>query len=202
MVSKAKKSKNNRSLLKNLGHRIKDLSLGVKILSLVIIAVVSFVAYRQTAIYLEKRDILAKQQKLEELADKIASQYPPDSRNNDQYCRYQSQKLSKGGRSCNVSYKLMYEGLSLENANIKKNEISSINKNVKLSNNFSSKNIEFDSNDFSTTEGYIHQDLQKNDLGGCYVSYSYMDMNGKLSVLTIDLSCSLSAKSDYFPVRK
>lgn len=202
MVGKIKNSKNDKSVSKMLIYKIKSTSLKTKIFLLIILAVVSFVSYRQTTIYLEKSDILAKQQKLEELADKIASQYPPDSRNDDQYCRYQSQKLSKGGRSCIISYKLIYSNLGLENANVKKNQISEINNYAALVNNLSPKRTDFDEKDFSTTKGYIHQDLPKNDMGGCYISYGYGEDLNNPSDLSVDVGCSIDTKSDYFPVRK
>ncbi len=200
MVSKIKSSKNDTTVPKRLIYKIKSTSLKKKILLLIILAVVSFVSYRQTTIYLEKRDILAKQQKLEELADKIASQYPPDSRINEQYCEYSHQKFSKGDLSCSTTLTLNYQNITADQATkIKDDSLSSLELNARESTYPKMEVKYFKYNpDLNKWSSFI-SDL--NVGSRCSMGY-YYDLNNSDKDLEIILNCWREASFELFPVRK
>lgn len=159
------------------------------------VLIIGVVGYHYGSIYLEKREFERKRVELEKIADKIASQYPPDERKNEQYCQYSSQKFEKGERSCAVSTNLVYKVKNYDDANNFLQSISTNNTLGLLKNNLG--NLKFSKNDWKSNDGYIYQTI--NILKNCSVNYRF---NDESNIFESSYSCNSRAKAEYYPVKK
>lgn len=198
-----KPKKNIKKLSRNensfLGYRtIMQFVKKHKIWALVILILVGFFGWKYTSIYLEKRDFLSKQKQLEQLADKVASQYPPDSRSSVEYCEYSRQKISKGDLSCTYEISIDYKNI------VDSSSATQLRDNVLRNLNLTSREVSYNklnSNTFKySTEGKYWNAFiaDLNEPQNCFILFSFRDPS-----LVLNLQCTMyNPKTEYFPVKK
>jgi hypothetical protein len=194
MVKGVKKQTKIKKLINGFGK----LSAGRQIIIVIIILALGFVAYQQIMRFNEKRALLDKYQKLDEVAQKIESQYPPTSKTSERYCRHQSRKFEEGPTYCVYSIDLSYNVKNINEANQKKDEISNIFSNAELKGLNGKKN--FDEDESITISGSIGQDLSTYGMSRCFIGYRYSSEFG--NNIFVSVGCSDFTKHEYFPVRK
>ena len=151
----------------------------------------------------EKRDLVEKHQKLEEIADKITATYPTNDRSSEKYCEYSSAKFEKGQLSCTVSVRLKYNEVEIDKANLIKNIVSkelNLNVNKSRAENLDPYSFGVDSNKLEINHFYadIFEENSK-----CRVGFTYDLGSGSDKILYISARCYVSpAKAEHFPVKK
>ena len=159
-----------------------------------------FFGYKLPALQ-EKRDLVQKHQKLEEIANKITAIYPTLDRKSDKSCQYSHVKFEKGNLSCDVSVSLSYKTSSVDEANIIKNKI--INSlGLEINKRSISKEL---TTDFSFDQNGKYLDLFSASIPQLEKCFIYFESEtketpNKLKVLLI---CSAEfAKAEHFPIKK
>lgn len=198
MVKSSKKSALNTKKQTGM-EKVRTFILRHKIWVLIALLLIGIFGYKFTSIYLEKRDFLAKQKQLEQIADKIASQYPPDSRSGEEYCQYSHQKISKGDLTCTVGISLTYKNLSSGRASEIKDSIASALKLEVEESTYPSTGLNF----FKYNENTLKWNTFSSkimDNEHCAMGY-YYEPQGESNSLMVDLSCWSAPRSELFPVK-
>ena len=148
----------------------------------------------------EKNEFLAKQQKLEQIADKIAAANKPDSRTSSQSCQYSSggNDFDKGTLYCKVQIILKYQQLSLNSASsVMQTSGGVVGEEVVRSYPVEGK-VAFEEDISNKTDTFAQQILNNPK---CGVTYKF-----PVSVFVRDLemyiTCANLAKAEYFPLEK
>ena len=144
----------------------------------------------------EKRDLVEKHQKLEEIADKITAIYPTNDRLSEKYCEYSSAKFEKGDLSCSVEIRTKIKIGSIEEANRKKDKIVDVlGLQLKQSGYPDSIKKDFDIN----AKNSFFAELLNNK--NCLIGFS-IDSEDK-SILNVGINCTtFFANAEHFPVKK
>lgn len=149
--------------------------------------------------HVEKQNMLAKQQELEKIADKIAALNKPDERNLNEKCRYQSAKFEKGHLFCSVTVELIYADVDADRANRITSEGSALASSNSVMNESKKKEIIFP----DSYDPLIRELSQELDLDGkCYATYTYPFEFENDKNLRIGLFCSEQSSAEYFSVEK
>lgn len=194
-------------------HKILRIS-GLSILTLIAIGITSYITViRPLQIRQEKKNFTAAQASIDQLFSQIEAKIgKPDQIKKEGYCRYISQEFGRGPRSCSVNIRAQYESRDMNQANSLMAGAASL---------FKSSLYDYGTNSRGEPSLFVEPDLKHrgdqkfsqslDDINGlsCGIQYLYpvtqdpVDPNTQKfnQVLTLEIYCAGSAKSEHFPVK-
>lgn len=148
----------------------------------------------------EKRDLIQKHQKLEEIANNIQGfEKNLSQKQSEQYCYNLSGfKFEKVQKGCVVRVKIIYSSIDIDTANTIKNSVSNnLSLDIKKAGEPSSKETNFSTKVDSFENSYFAKIL---NIEGCNIGFDYFNERSNFS---IDLACQVSpAKEEHFSLKK
>lgn len=159
---------------------------------------------RKEKIAEEKQQITKDQALLNNLADKIAKDYPPTSRESKNTCSYASQKFANGPLSCSVEVDLIYAGIDINRANEIMSGIAGKDGIEKQRESLYKKTSTFSIlDDGYKATNFISNVVKENNSNECFVGYyfpaSSLESGRESDEILIQLACIAPATQEYFP---
>lgn len=179
--------------------------------ALVLVIVLGFVAYQKVyvpaqekkkRIATEEKQFAEGQKAIDTLADKVASQFPPTSRESNNSCDYGSREFDLGPLSCTIEQNLVYKNVDVEAANKIMLGANNLKSGGQLKNISNDENgaMQFD-NTYSNQADSFTSILNNSDIScSAYYFYPATDYGFSNDDLLVSYSCSSTATKEFYPV--